>query len=160
MPPKRRSKTQGGSASKRRMVTIDDDDDESLNEILEQIKQQEESEALARKLEHAGPSRRGDDEVLEDDEAMAIRLAREWATEDREQTVHQNSSATNNPPEDSPDDRLREHRDLFVGTRKCSKCNISIPSPRGYVCTSQKPVDKILISACARLHTTLLRLRH
>ncbi|KAI0673805.1 hypothetical protein C8Q78DRAFT_1019118 [Trametes maxima] len=89
---------------------IPDDDEDSLESILAQIKAQEESEALARRLqqewnapgpsgvqpEPAGPSGTGtrsrctfgnvieisDDEGHEDDEAVARRLAAQWERED------------------------------------------------------------------------------
>ncbi|KAF7792547.1 hypothetical protein EIP86_003588 [Pleurotus ostreatoroseus] len=82
----------------REVIVIDDDDEqeESLEHILELIAQQEASEALAQNLQkyddsvpgpsHAGPSISSHPEVIdvddEDDEAMARRLAREWAEED------------------------------------------------------------------------------
>jgi hypothetical protein len=80
------------------------DDEEDLASILEKIREQEESEALAKKLqqEFDGPQAaqvidltQGDDDTLanneigpstrEDDEAMAQRLAREWEVLDAAQ---------------------------------------------------------------------------
>ena len=72
------------------------DDDESLESIVARIEEQERSEALAKQLsreinEEGGPSHLphpggADDDVIalddEDDEALARRLADEWAQED------------------------------------------------------------------------------
>jgi hypothetical protein len=76
--------------------TIVEGDEDDLEYILAQIRQQEESEALARKLQHEWNSgsesktgesslsaiKDGDGQILDDDEAFARLLAAEWAEED------------------------------------------------------------------------------
>ncbi len=85
-------------------IVQDDDDEDSIESILAQIQAQEESEALARKLQEEWnapgasvgstaprrPHSTPDDAIEisdgegapEDDEAMARRLAKEWEAED------------------------------------------------------------------------------
>jgi hypothetical protein len=97
------------------IYSVDDEDD--LAAIVARIKEQEESEALARQLQHvwnganastdaAGPNGTNNDLLTDDngeddgsDEAMARRLALEWELED--QTIKNASTSSNsvyNPP--------------------------------------------------------------
>lgn len=79
----------------------------------------------------------------EDDAAMARRLAREWEKEYSQNNPTDADPSTSAPPrhfklvdlnlETPPDARLLEHRELFVQTRNCPKCNMQIKSPRGLV---------------------------
>lgn len=157
------------------VIVVSDGEEESLEDILLKIKQQEESEALARQLaEHWSGSSMpqasssnhqhlllDDDEMeayegIEGDEAMARRLADLWAAEDQAQAqlplpavpVASNtssgssagpsrsygaSSAGGLTSDGTADEKLNVYRDLFVRTRKCTKCHEDVPSPRGYV---------------------------
>lgn len=164
-PPKRR-------ARQRDVVVVPDSDEEPLDDILAKIKAQEESEALASRLASASQtygetSQMGQrtqdepmvtDDTVESDEALARRLAAEWAAEEAELVVPIESQpsvpgssrrasaaagpstsdgggiAANDCATDTvPDVKLRTHEELFVGTRKCTKCNVDVASPRGYV---------------------------
>lgn len=150
-PPKRQA---------RDVVVTDgaDEQEESLEQILMLIKQQEESEALAKRLQsqynesgsssHAGSS----SEVIvldddEDDEAMARRLAREWAEQDAADSAEPVITSSFEPtaststalhdiedePVTTPDRILKEHASLFTASRPCTKCGHDVASPRGYV---------------------------
>ena len=168
--PERSPKRRAQSSPKEVIVIDSDEDDGDLESILALIKQQEQSEALARQLQaewtnshqapQAGQSRQDepiiieDDPLVESDEALARRLQAEWAVEDpatepeasascssREQSHPSASGSRVGPPayrsdnasESLPNDRLRTYEDLFVSTRKCTKCQKDTPSPRGYV---------------------------
>ncbi|KAF8807941.1 hypothetical protein BYT27DRAFT_7242326 [Phlegmacium glaucopus] len=89
--PKRRRNAPASSAPDPEDVIVIDSDLESesddLKAILAQIKAQEESERLAHRMQYEfdQPSTSGSKDTeshLEDDEAMAKRLAEEWAQED------------------------------------------------------------------------------
>lgn len=160
-PPKRQA---------REVIVIDDDEpEESLESILKRINEQEASEALARSLQgqpdtagpstHAGSSNSplptaGAPQVIdleEDDEALALRLSREWAEEDAATPSAVSSSvvvpdlslsassatlvrtAGDSEPLPTPDFKIREYNNLYVGSRPCTKCKANIISPRGYV---------------------------
>lgn len=140
--------------------------------ILQQIKDQEESEALAKRLQEGTASTslindseiagagwsmttsncQGHGEELEDDEAMARRLAAEWAAMDssvrdtnhaqiadtgststREGPLRVPKDAANTTP---PDEQLSEYKDLFTGERSCTSCGGKVRSPQGVVCLS------------------------
>jgi hypothetical protein len=133
------------------VAIVDDEDD--LQAILAMIKEQEDSEALARKLQ------KGWDGVIdvdaeEDDEALAVRLSHEWTVQDNQQAMSSagrqlqplTMSATGCSPrrpssyvsrdmESSPDQQLLGFRDLFTGERPCSKCHASMKPARGHVHT-------------------------
>ncbi|KAJ6541873.1 hypothetical protein B0H19DRAFT_1175036 [Mycena capillaripes] len=143
------------------IVVIEDDDD--LPEILALIKKSEEDEELARKLqnENEGTSSISSAEVIdvdgiEDDAAMARRLAAEWAAE----TVETNrktpesvdvdaweplvetsaspakagTSRTPSSPDNIPlDEKLAKFRSFFTAERNCSNCEKAVKSPRGFV---------------------------
>ncbi|GJE89509.1 hypothetical protein PsYK624_056110 [Phanerochaete sordida] len=175
-PPKRR-------AQHKEVIIVDSDDDD-MEVILAQIKQQEQSEALARQLQteragvdqapQAGPSRLDEPILISDesspggDEALARKLQAEWAAADAAEqplpsafpTIAPSSSsriAMLNRDEDSthdslPSTRLVGHKDLFVGTRQCAKCQTNVPSPRGYVVYSSAQLPPM--SLVHLLHAT------
>ncbi|OCH95740.1 hypothetical protein OBBRIDRAFT_744889 [Obba rivulosa] len=109
---KRRISSSEGPSAKRRVteaIVISDDEDESLEHILAQIKAQEESEALARRLQEewngaasdstrAGSNLPGPSSApagcQEDDEALARRLAEEWEKEDGAAAAGSSAAAT------------------------------------------------------------------
>lgn len=213
MPAKRRSSPldrEDKSPKRRETVPVNVNDDDDLEEILAQIKQQEESEALARKLHeewnnpvNAGGSGNhgghyaplaveheydyhseeeddfgfamdmdidmdmnvddeddeddddhGDSDSSEGDEALARRLAAEWAKEDGTpakksvpgllaslpETSHGQSRPVSKSKgklprsPDTPDSKLEVYHEFFVGSRNCTECGHEILSPRGYVC--------------------------
>ncbi|RDB28691.1 hypothetical protein Hypma_016004 [Hypsizygus marmoreus] len=144
------------------VIEIDDSDDEDdFGAVLAHIKQQEENERRIQKSHNAaGPSNAIVIDDVEGDEAMAHRLAREWviarqaqsfdieivelkkpsfpsagrATVTKEPPKPRRRARSPNPVETKPpDQRLSEFRDLFTGTRDCSKCGKPVVSPRGFV---------------------------
>lgn len=138
------------------VIVIDSDSDSEPNDlkaILAQIKAQEESERLAHRMQYefdqSSASHSKDMESLEDDEAMAKRLAEEWAHEDestdlekQKETCSLTDLDSSNPQGTSksyvsvpvrPDEGLKPFRDIFTKTRLCSKCRKDVPSPRGCV---------------------------
>lgn len=124
MPAKRaRSSSLPSERSHKRhapdVIYIDDDEDD-LQAILAQIKQQEESEALARRLQQEWAaedanstadamedvrmsSSSGPDDYpnVEDDETMARRLAAEWAAEDAPERVSIRKESSSHTQRDS-----------------------------------------------------------
>lgn len=141
----------------RQIIVIDDSDeeDDELNDILAQIKGQEDSVRLASQLQQ------GDHEIIdlsiEDDALLAQRLAAEWAKEDERQSAPlsartsypssgsssntligkypsingKEKSSTSSYP--TPDEVLATYRTIFTRTRKCSSCNGDVKSSRGSV---------------------------
>ena len=92
--------------------------------------------------------------VHEDDEAFARRLAAQWAEEDHasfHDTPQASTSSSKQPrcdtavrnaticctrdkiADDTPTAKLDDFRELFVGSRECTKCAHELLSPRGYV---------------------------
>ncbi|KAJ7110312.1 hypothetical protein C8R43DRAFT_1042195 [Mycena crocata] len=133
------------------VITVEDDEDD-LEMILAQIKASEESEKLARKLQNGYDPEVIDVDDLEDDAAMAKRLAAEWGDEAGTEavdvdawqpaaTVADPSSAQAGPSRtlssnsDSipPDQKLAEFQSFFIAERSCSKCGKPVKSPRGFV---------------------------
>ncbi|KAJ6623142.1 hypothetical protein B0H10DRAFT_2011350 [Mycena sp. CBHHK59/15] len=125
-----------------------DDEDEELDAILARIKESEESEKLARQLQNewAAGSSTGPDvidlEDLEDDAAMARRLAAEWGTEDDGKLPELTSRTKPGPSRANyscdaddipPDEKLAQFRSFFTAERSCSKCGKLVRSPRGFV---------------------------
>ena len=170
----------------RRRPDHEEGPEEDLQSILRRIREQEEkdSEDLARKLqkefdelpedkaiysvehrEEAGSAgdRAGPSASIEDDEALARRLALEWEQLDAAESVPLDSSSgaidggisypvTSNthmsrfPPMKpfqpvpafltrvtDPEKDLLQYRELFTQSRSCTKCNKSVASPRGQV---------------------------
>lgn len=154
--------------------SLDDDDEDSIESILAQIKAQEESEALARKLQQewnlakstSGPSTSrvsaqaprpstsydagdnvieisDDEDVPENDEEMARRLAREWGTDSEVQILSRLGGASSENDKGKsksapvsqlpPLAKIDECRDIFVGDKSCSSCGAKVASPRGHV---------------------------
>ncbi|KAI0828834.1 hypothetical protein BC628DRAFT_1408922 [Trametes gibbosa] len=140
--------TQRTRAKRVATVCVPDDDEDSLDDILAQIKAQEESEELARKLQAEwnapGPSRQStavggsapcdviviSDDELEDDEAMARRLATEWGVEDDvprrppstsygDPSPSKGKASSDDDPIPSPMSVLEQYRELFIGERAC-----------------------------------------
>jgi hypothetical protein len=155
-------------------IVISDDEDDSVEIVLARIKEQEQSEALAKQLQDewrrevltnnlnlpiASSSRTQDDDVImidsgtEDDEAMARRLAKEWAqtgssspsrsqeTSKKQPCITSKGNSKGKSPEKSssvgqahaPDEKLRECRGAFTADRECSKCGSLVQSPNGHV---------------------------
>jgi len=66
----------------RNIILVDDSEDNELDAILAQIKEQEESEQLAKRLQNEWNHSSGSGDVVSSDasdEALARRLAQEWA---------------------------------------------------------------------------------
>lgn len=142
MPPKRRqslTETSARSLKRRaqpKQAIAVDSDDEDLQAILAVIKQQEESEALARQLQaewaandqapQAGPSRQDeliiieDDILAENDEALARRLQAEWSTED----------AVAGPPASGSDPASQHQSRASSATRGLDDPTSSLPNAR------------------------------
>jgi baculoviral IAP repeat-containing protein 6 len=158
---KRKSLSQPRSSSKKQRVdssiTIEEDEEEDLQLVLQQIKEQEASELLARRLQEewdqnaqAGPSTSNSID-LESDEALARRLAAEWERQDAQSDVEFVESDTKEPEEldehrhdiDTPDVQLAAFRDMFISSRPCTKCNKAVPAPRGYVCLDIIPPSPV-----------------
>lgn len=136
------------------VIVIDSDSEsDELKAILAQIKAQEESERLVlRDLGQPSSSGSKDAELhYEDDEAMAKRLAAEWAHEAESNNASASSSSLSktrpltmdsSDPQGGksyvslpvrPDEGLLSFRDIFTMTRPCSKCGKDVQSPRGCV---------------------------
>ncbi|KAJ7665225.1 hypothetical protein DFH06DRAFT_1268392 [Mycena polygramma] len=158
----------------RRSLIIEDDDDDDLAEILAQIKASEENERRAR---NGGSSKNAeviDVDDLEDDEAMARRLAAEWADEEPEASTKEpetvdvdaweppvaSTSVKTGPSRPvsladntSPDEKLAEFRSFFIAERDCSNCGKPVKCPRGFVVFSA-------VSAAGTLPPSLTMLLH
>ncbi|KAF9469734.1 hypothetical protein BDZ94DRAFT_1328678 [Collybia nuda] len=139
----------------RRLHEDSENEEEDLGPILTRIKEQEESELLAKKLQEEWSGTSGMvsstvcDRDLLDDEAMARELAQQWEEEDTNQPSNSNHESrtyrTNNRTkkwpssysvsvhDNPPNEKLAEFRDLFTQTRKCTKCHKDVKSPRGHV---------------------------
>ncbi|KAK7063792.1 hypothetical protein R3P38DRAFT_3164771 [Favolaschia claudopus] len=160
------SKTKASPKARKRarqnqeVVEISDGSDEDdLESILALIKESEEKERRAQNV--AGSSRSSElidvDGEVEDDAAMARRLAAEWGTLEPEPTQPSAKNVSETVDVDDwksptttsgtlaksrdfsetdhlpPDERLAEYRTLFTSERDCSNCGKPIKSPRGYV---------------------------
>ncbi|KAF4604796.1 hypothetical protein EYR40_003578 [Pleurotus pulmonarius] len=133
-PKYSRTKSSTRRASKASIITPEDsDEDEDFQLILQQIKDQEESEALAKRLQEetastsliidnenadAGSSMGIVDhechsEELEDDEAMARRLAAEWATQDSFVNNTNHSQIPDTRPTSAREGSLRIQKDAI-----------------------------------------------
>ncbi|KAF8588347.1 hypothetical protein K439DRAFT_1335558 [Ramaria rubella] len=192
---RRRSSSRERFTKKPKPSSNDLSEEEDLEVILAKIHQQEQSEALARKLQQeldrgelllggaddnvidltrdfcdsdvsangsAGSSR----QTIEDDEAMARRLAREWEQEAVGPYGESESVSVASASEDqknsattaklrskliSPDEDLLRYRKLFTQTRNCTKCSSAVPSPRNMVVfspTTPPPSLLALLHAC------------
>lgn len=185
------SRKRSRKSTTQEVILIDDSDDEDdLAAILAQIKQQEESERLAKELQGSWNDASGSKIPMlidEDDEALAKRLAREWADEDEEIEISSiqpaaigmpsssNAASISSQPSleihkpqkasdhaQSPDRSLIAFRQLFTTTRACSKCGKDVPSPRGHVMfTGSDPLPPSLTSLlhapCAACRTNHCR---
>ncbi|KAJ3814448.1 hypothetical protein F5876DRAFT_32959 [Lentinula aff. lateritia] len=144
------------------IIDDDSDDDDDLTEILAQIKQQEESEKLAKQSQgqYTTGGSSGNAILIEDDpdEQLSIQLASDWgAAHASEQT----SEAV--PPESSgkpkmksrmslrflaqgktPTESLSPYRRVFTAERPCTKCRETVKSPRGYVMLSGETISPSL----------------
>ncbi|KAJ7492154.1 hypothetical protein FB451DRAFT_1217166 [Mycena latifolia] len=158
-PAKRARKRPRVQPKNEDIIIIDDDEvdeDEDLQSILAQIKASEESEKLAHTLHRENGSSSNPEIIdVDDDAALARRLAAEWANEDESgdaepETVDvddweapansASSSAKAGPSRTfsdvddvSPDQKLAEFRSFFTAERSCSKCGKPVKSPRGFV---------------------------
>ncbi|KAJ7150183.1 hypothetical protein C8R46DRAFT_1124195 [Mycena filopes] len=171
--PAKPSKRPRIASKAKEIIEIDDEDDEEdLQSILARIQESEGSEILARKLQQdAGPSSSHIDVIdVEDDAAMARRLAAEWAAEGSgnatgdktpepvdvdawEPPVETNASGvkagsarlpTTSADDVPPDEKLAEFRGLFTAERNCTKCGKLVKSPRGFVVFSAAIQDGAL----------------
>lgn len=149
MPVRKRkapSKGNSRSSSKRarkstavssEIVVLDDGSEDDLETILARINEQEESERLAKALhgewnQPSGslcPHGSGGAANLEDDEALARRLAKEW----EQATNPPNNSGNSDREEQPPDKILSDYRNTFICSRECTKCGTLVKSPRGFV---------------------------
>ncbi|KAH7881130.1 uncharacterized protein C8R40DRAFT_17876 [Lentinula edodes] len=144
------------------IIDDDSDDDDDLTEILAQIKQQEDSEKLAKQLQdqYATGSSSGNAILIEDDpdEQLFMRLASNRVAAD---AIEQTSEAV--PPESSgkprmksqmslrflaqgktPTESLSPYRIVFTAERPCTKCGETVKSPRGYVMLSGETISPSL----------------
>ncbi|KAF7307392.1 UBIQUITIN-CONJUGAT-2 domain-containing protein [Mycena indigotica] len=153
MPPKRRRSASPSKARKRARVPDEDvivisDEEDDLEEILALIKQNEESEKLARQLNQ---STHHSTQECDDDEALARRLAAEWDALDQTQenpepgpsksgSASEPRSHIHNELDASPDIKLNEFRPFFTAARPCSKCGKMVAAPRGFVVFSPTPI--------------------
>jgi hypothetical protein len=111
------------------VLELDDDNEEDpdLQDILAQIRAQEESERLAKKLQEEY-----DDYTVPPPSEKAASTSNGATGVATKQTRWQ-------PPRKSdnrlvrPDESLEPFRDLFIGSRKCTNCGKQVKSPRGYV---------------------------
>ncbi|KAJ7729238.1 hypothetical protein DFH07DRAFT_850323 [Mycena maculata] len=168
-PTKRARKQSRGEPDEEDIVVVEDDEDD-LEIILARIKESEESERLAKKLQSDWGSSSNreifdvDDDPLEDDAAMARRLAAEWGQETGDSEASEivpldvdaweppassakaGSSRTLSSDADDvpPDQRSTEFRPVFIAERSCSKCGKPVKSPRGFVMFSAATEDGIL----------------
>jgi len=117
--------------------------DMELQEILAQIKAQEESERLAKQLQeeydnldttHTGldnkPSEIEISNVIPVPPSMEAASTSGAATQQTLQPIRKDDNVLARP-----DHSLEAFRDLFTGSRKCTNCGKQVKSPRGYVCS-------------------------
>ncbi|KAJ7201312.1 hypothetical protein GGX14DRAFT_524435 [Mycena pura] len=160
------------------IIVIDDDNDDDLQDLLTRIKESEQSEKLARKLQSEWGASSSSHEIIDVDDiegsdaALARRLAAEWAEEPAAAAANQPDSfdvdaweppSTSGPSRTTlshvehnnvpPDQKLQEFRSFFTGDRGCSRCGKPVESPRGYVVFS-------LASATGELPPSLCMLLH
>jgi hypothetical protein len=140
------------------------DEDNDLEAILAQIKEQEESERLAKRVQDQWNNSPADvvDETTDSDEALARRLAKEWASQvdaDGDPIAgpshlpdngkgsdgfvgistpagpsrQQSRAFSSSLEEDTPDTKLSGFRDFFTAKKKCTNCGKLVKSPRGHV---------------------------
>lgn len=139
------------------VIVIDPDsgsESDDLKTILAQIKAQEESERIARRMQYdldqsLTSGSKDTESRLEDDEAMARRLAEEWAHEDStnlENTVDESSMGLE---EVASPDASASSSSLPKRTRPLTETRTTMDSSksqgRGYVSASIRP-DKSLAS--------------
>jgi hypothetical protein len=114
------------------VIVIADEDEEEEDDmaaILASIKEQEESEALARRLQDEWNGTGG--EPSGGDEVIWIEDYSEGEYLDERPNV---SSPSHEPdPDAPPEQNLLPFRDFFTGDRPCPQCKKPIKSPRGYV---------------------------
>ncbi|KAJ7292799.1 hypothetical protein C8J57DRAFT_1267123 [Mycena rebaudengoi] len=159
--PDERARTQ----PKQEIIPLDDDG-EDLESILARIKESEESERLARKMQSEwsspGPSAAHDVIDVDDDATLARCLADEWAweSEDNAKPVETFDVDAWEPPTKhslvkkatpsstadgvTPDAQLSEFRSFFTTERSCSKCGKTVESPRGFVMFSAAAAEGAL----------------
>lgn len=159
------SKMQKVNVSASVVVTCDSepDEDEELTRALELIRQQEESEKLAIRLQRGMDQETGTSFSVESDEAFARKLALGWEEMDAQTAPgrasiasssnyscsirseqKESATATVTVPkvnqELDPEEDLNQYRDLFIQTRNCTKCGVHVQSPRGTVRISTHPL--------------------
>lgn len=129
---------------------VDDDDD--LDSILTRIKEQEQSERLAKQLQdewNASASSSTDLNAsdIESDAALAKRLSMEWnqATPEVIEVEDHSSPEASTPSwaptrrersiidSQSPGEKLALFKDIYTAKRNCTKCGEPVTSPRGFV---------------------------
>ncbi len=115
------------------VIEDSDEEDDELKEILAQIEAQEESESLAKQLQSEFT---GDvDAPMEDDEALARRLAEEWAKEENAQGEMTTSSHYSKFPDSSSSSMLAPTRarsldiDASVSKGKAKECKVTYTKP-------------------------------
>ncbi|KAJ7070570.1 hypothetical protein C8F01DRAFT_1225967 [Mycena amicta] len=163
MASKRRPRSPSTNKARKRarvpekdVIDIPDNEEDDLEEILALIKQSEESERLAKELNgstsHASNG-------IEDDAAMARRLASEWAKEESQEDEPSSTKAPSKTisvdscnDEVPPDAKLEEFRSFFTAERMCSKCGETVKSPRGFVVFSPTSTPALSPSLGMLLH--------
>ncbi|KAJ6601347.1 hypothetical protein DFH09DRAFT_1127533 [Mycena vulgaris] len=134
---------------------LDDDSEDDMESILARIKESEQSEKLARKMQEDWGSSI-DPQIIDvdDDAALARRLAAEWGEENADapeivdvdawespaSTDPSNAKAgpsrtrsSSDADDVPPDQKLAEFRSFFTAERSCSNCGKPVKSPRGFV---------------------------
>ncbi|KAF8665441.1 hypothetical protein AX16_000460 [Volvariella volvacea WC 439] len=135
-------------------IIVEDEDD--MDVILARIKEQQDSEKLARLQEEQGLGVAGPGvapQSVSSDEALARKLAREWGHEvieidsDSDGVINIDDAVgdehisapnmreliTEEGNDISPDQHLEQFRSIFTAVQPCRKCSKAIAAPRGFV---------------------------
>lgn len=112
--------------------------DLELQEILAQIKAQEESERLAKQLQEEydkfDTTHTALDSEIEISSVIHVPPSKEAASTSNGAATHRVTRQDDNVLV-RPDQSLEPFRGLFTGSRKCTNCGKQVKSPRGYVCS-------------------------
>ncbi|KAI0050598.1 hypothetical protein FA95DRAFT_1555521 [Auriscalpium vulgare] len=121
-----------------------DDENDDLAAILAQIKQQEDSEALARQLQEEWNNEAAEDRVegssdihldvgpFASSSGRQLRSSGGSIPQNVAAGTSHNASSSNLNEDETPDIPLAQARHLFTGDRQCPGCKGKLKSPRGY----------------------------